>query len=580
MRKYVVKGTDLNKIIENVSKHFGVDINQIKHEIIRKSPELEVKVWIDKDSEDSLEKIPYFIDIREDGIFLKVEEVDENKSLTLKRVFKFLEEKHIKDFDIDKIDESIFNINKFVKIAEYDAEYYQDSEVIIESLNNMEATIKITKPNKGREASYEKVLKLVEEKGIVYGVRKNAIKTVLNDKIFDRKFILAKGKEPIDGIDAKINYTFEDNSVDEIGEDSIKSINFKELNLIHNVAEDGIIAEKIPPIDGTDGIDIYGRPVTAKLAKDIELKAGKNTYVTDDGLYLKSKISGQLIQKGKALNVEPLLSIEGDVDYSTGNVDFLGTVVIKGNVVSGFSVKSGEDIYVEGLVEDCDLHAEGKIIVNNGILGNEDCPRNIYAKEGVKAQFIQHMNIQTGGNVEVSKHILHSTIESGDKVIVTSGSGKIVGGDIKAQNGIECNIAGGPLETPTKFTLDIYSEYIKLESEINKDMLQLEENRYKMEKVVNELEPRMNELPDELKLKVDEAIHELMNINNKFLALQTEREYIEDMRQEIKTKKIRVLQKVYPGVIIKIGRELYLNRGEKIRTDFFINPETNEITER
>ena len=32
MRKYVVKGTDLNKIIENVSKHFGVDINQIKHE--------------------------------------------------------------------------------------------------------------------------------------------------------------------------------------------------------------------------------------------------------------------------------------------------------------------------------------------------------------------------------------------------------------------------------------------------------------------------------------------------------------------------------------------------------------------
>jgi len=581
MRKYIVKGKDLNDLLSKVAKHFEVDVAKIKYEILRKTPELEVKVWTELEG-DVQTKEKFNIEFRDEGIFLEVKRVDEVKSVTLKEILKEIEEKKIKDVDIESVESALYKLNTAVRIADYDKEYYIDSIPIIEVLNSMEATLKITKPKRGRDITVEAILNLCQEKGIVYGIRKKAINTVIQEKIYDQKVILAKGKDVIHGKDASITYSFqtEKKPTTKSKENEEKSVDFKELNWISNIAAEEILASKVPAVTGIEGIDIYGKTIAAKEPKDISLVAGKNTYVTDDGMYLKSKIDGQVIQKGKSITVEPILTINGNVDYSTGNIDFLGSVIVKGNVVAGFSVKSGKDIIVEGLVEDSELIAQGQIIVTNGILGNEEFVNTIFAKESIKAQFIQHMKIKTDGFVEVPKHILHSYIEAGDKVICTSGTGKIIGGEIKAQNGIECNIAGGPFETPTKLILDLYSDLGKEESDINKEMLILEENRFKIEKLLKDIEPIKDQLSDELKEKTDEALKQLAAINNRYVVLQSKRSDIDEQRQLIKANQIKVLQKVYPGVVLKIGREIHLNRAEKIRTDFFIDKETNELTER
>lgn len=587
MRKYIVKGNNLKELLTKVAKHFEVDITKVKYEILRKTPELEVKVWTEHE-EDNANKDNFSFDYRDEGIFLEVKEVDEVKTLTLKRILKEIEERKIKDVDIEAVESALYKLNIPVRIADYDKEYYIDSVPIVEVLNNLEATIKITKPKRGRDVTASQVLAICEEKGIVFGIRKKAINTIIQEKIYDQKVIVAKGKDAIHGVDASIRLSFnsekkqapETKSTSENEKEEVKSVDFKELDWIIDVAADEILATKIPAVEGTDGMDIFGKPIIAKVPKDINLTAGKNTYITEDGLYLKSKIDGQVNQKGKSISVEPILNIQGNVDYSTGNIDFLGTVIIKGNVVSGFSVKAGEDIYVEGLVEDCTLESQGKIVVNNGILGNEEFLHTIYAKEGVKAQFVQHMKIKTDGSLDVSKHILHSYVEVGEKVICTSGTGKIIGGEIKAQKGIECNIAGGPFETPTKLILDVYTEIVKEESEINKEMLILEENKFKIEKLLKDVEPIKDSLPEEMREKTEEALKQLAAINNRYVVLQETRADIEEQRQEIRNQQIKVLNKIYPGVIIKIGREIYLNRVEKIRTDFFIDKESNELTER
>lgn len=587
MRKYIVKGNNLKELLTKVAKHFEVDITKVKYEILRKTPELEVKVWTEHE-EDNANKDNFSFDYRDEGIFLEVKEVDEVKTLTLKRILKEIEERKIKDVDIEAVESALYKLNIPVRIADYDKEYYIDSVPIVEVLNNLEATIKITKPKRGRDVTASQVLAICEEKGIVFGIRKKAINTIIQEKIYDQKVIVAKGKDAIHGVDASIRLSFnsekkqapETKSTSENEKEEVKSVDFKELDWIIDVAADEILATKIPAVEGTDGMDIFGKPIIAKVPKDINLTAGKNTYITEDGLYLKSKIDGQVNQKGKSISVEPILNIQGNVDYSTGNIDFLGTVIIKGDVVSGFSVKAGEDIYVEGLVEDCTLESQGKIVVNNGILGNEEFLHTIYAKEGVKAQFVQHMKIKTDGSLDVSKHILHSYVEVGEKVICTSGTGKIIGGEIKAQKGIECNIAGGPFETPTKLILDVYTEIVKEESEINKEMLILEENKFKIEKLLKDVEPIKDSLPEEMREKTEEALKQLAAINNRYVVLQETRADIEEQRQEIRNQQIKVLNKIYPGVIIKIGREIYLNRVEKIRTDFFIDKESNELTER
>lgn len=579
MKKYVVKGKDLKELLSKVAKHFEVDISKVKYEVLRKTPEFEVKVW--KEDDVSHIKQNFKIELRDEGIFLEVTEIEDSKGLTLKNILKDIENRKIKDVDIVAVEESLYKLGTPIRIASFDKEYYIDSVATIEILNNMEATIKISEPKRGRDVTVEQVLQLAQEKGIIIGLRKKSINTMIQEKIYNKKVILAKGKDVIHGVNAIIKNTFEkeEKIVDKTKKDT-KSSDFIELNWILNTTENEVLSEKIPGVPGVDGIDIFGKVIVSKEPKDVKLVAGKNTFVSDDGLYLRSKINGQIIKKNKSISVEPVLNINGNVDYTTGNIDYIGTVIVKGNVLSGFSIKAGEDIFIEGLVEDCDLHSGGKIVVTNGILGNEDFHKSIYAKEGIQALFIQHMKIRTNGSVEVVKHILHSSVEARDKVLVTSGTGKIIGGEVKAQNGIECNIAGGPFETPTKLVLDVYNEVIKEESELNKEILILEENKYKVEKLLKDTEAIKDQLSEETKLKREEAVKQLIAINNMYVVLESKRNDIEEERQLIKSKEIKVLQKIYPGVIIKIVREIYLNRQEKIRTDFFIDKETNEIKER
>ena len=272
MKKYIVKGTDLPSLLSKVAKHFNVDINKIKYEVLRKTPELEVKVWTEHETE-APEDNNFSIELRDDGIFLTVKEIDDVKSSTLKKILKYMEENKIKDTSIEAIEEALFKLNEAVKIAEFDKEYYIDSVPIIEVFNNMEATLKITKPNKGRETTLESILKLAEEKGIVFGLRKKAIQTMLSEKIYDRKVILAKGKDVKHGTDAIIKYTFQKTSnIENTSSKStkdVKSIDFKELNLFQNVAVDEILAQKIPLTYGEDGIDIFGKTISAKVPKNI-----------------------------------------------------------------------------------------------------------------------------------------------------------------------------------------------------------------------------------------------------------------------------------------------------------------------
>lgn len=584
MKRYIVKGKDKKSLLIKVAKHFQVDPRYIKYEVVRQEPELEMKVWIEK-KEDEKDKIDDFaVEVDENGINLVVYKVDNKKALTLKRILKELEDKKIKDFDLGNVEKALYSLNTKIKIAEYDSEYYIDSEIEIEILNNMEATLLITKPKRGRETTVERVLELCKEKGIEFGVRKKAIKTMIEEKIYDKRAILAKGKDPVHGVDAKIIYTFEKDGDSEENNDNggpeNKKVDFKKLNLIINVEKDEVIGKKIEAKEGEEGMDIFGKAIPARPPKDLSFSVGKNTYVTEDGLYLKSAIDGQVIMKGKLITVEPILNISGNVDYSTGNIDFVGSVIVQGNIVSGFEVKAEGDIIVEGLVEDCALISEGKIVVNNGILGNEEYKHQIYAREGIKAKFIQNMKVKTEGIVEVDKHILHSYVEAKNKIVVTSGQGIIIGGEVISQEGIEANIAGGKYETPTKLSIGIYGDILREESAINTEMIILEENKYKMERIISDLNNKKEILKDKFDEKMAECFKQLTAINNRYAVLEEKRDHIEEQKNSIRSKKIVILQTVYPGVVIRIGRELYLNRAQKIKTEFILDSETMEIVER
>ena len=114
------------------------------------------------------------------------------------------------------------------------------------------------------------------------------------------------------------------------------------------------------------------------------------------GLY--STIDGMVVRTDRdKINVFPVYEVNGNVDYNIGNIDFIGTVVIRGNVLPGFKIRAAGDIRVTGGVEAAELEAEGSIDIIAGIVGQNKA--FIKAGKNVKSSFIQDATIEVAGEL-------------------------------------------------------------------------------------------------------------------------------------------------------------------------------------
>lgn len=71
-----------------------------------------------------------------------------------------------------------------------------------------------------------------------------------------------------------------------------------------------------------------------------------------------------------SLAIESVYEIKEDVSLKTGNIDFNGTVIIRGDVPTGFSIKASGDILIDGLVEAAHIEAKGSVTIVKGIVGS------------------------------------------------------------------------------------------------------------------------------------------------------------------------------------------------------------------
>jgi len=175
----------------------------------------------------------------------------------------------------------------------------------------------------------------------------------------------------------------------------------------------------------------------AAPGKDIAIPLGKNTRLAEDNLTVVAETKGQVLLIKNKINVEPIMTIEGNVSIKTGNITFLGTVYVKGNV------KAAGNIEVKGTVGKASLDAEGDIVVSQGIAGKEG--GHIRAGKSIWSKFIQNIElVEAGDMVIVSDGILNSKIIANHKVICRGKRADIIGSQVTACEGVYARNLGSP----------------------------------------------------------------------------------------------------------------------------------------
>ena len=304
----------------------------------------------------------------------------------------------------------------------------------------------------GQELSRDMIYEALLDQGILFGVNGRLADRLAHDnQRYFNLFLIAQGKPAFDGKNGNIVDYFPRVVERILTVDEYDQVDYTALNLIHNVKEGQEICRLIRPTEGEPGRTVLDTEIPAKPGQSVPLPKGRNTEISEDGTLLLASIAGDVEFTGRSFQVKPVLDVPGNVDFSTGNINFLGDVNIRGDVLSGFTVRAMGNIQVGGVVEaGSSVEAGGDLIVVKGILG--DGSTIIRGQRSIFAKYIENSTIYVRENLQTDC-IVNSRVYSDGEVLVLSGRGTIIGGRIWAAKRINALIVGARSECRTSVVL-------------------------------------------------------------------------------------------------------------------------------
>lgn len=421
------------------------------------------------------------------------------------------------------------------------------------------AYLQFSKKDENFSCTVEDVEGFLQSHNICYGIQRDIIERLASnpEEYFFNKVSIAVGDTAVNGTDGQVvmAVNMDDETERKPIEKADGKVDYKDLMRLSNVRKGQLIAKIILPQPGKPGKTVTGVEIPFKPGKEAHFKVGKNVLVDADQISMYAAIDGliTLTDKGK-INVFPVYEINGDVDYSTGNIDFVGTVVIRGNVLTGFTVKSAGDIRVVGGVEGAELISGGSIEITGGIIGYNK--GHVTASRNVKVSFIQEGTVMAGEDVIVSQSIMHSNIRAGRDVLCSGTKGLIVGGTIQAGEKVVARTIGNSMSTATAIEVGVLPELRNEINDLRQELRLLLENADKTTKalyLLNQLAINGQLSPDKMALRVklnatkQSHLREESRIKGRVLE-------IERMLEDTDKAKVKIIKTIYGGSKIVIGR--------------------------
>lgn len=344
------------------------------------------------------------------------------------------------------------------RIAEIQALERKDSEVELPaecccyvSEDRIAAWLFVFPPvGKGEGLSSETLGKALEKSDVKNGIDTKRVIEILKNPPYFELTSIAFGTPPVQGRDGAVIEKFPHEVVQEILVDENGNADYRSVSYVQNVEKGQMICEIELPVPGTDGMGVDGKVVPAAAVTPAKVPQGRNTQLSEDGLHLFASQSGHLEYVNGAFRVHPVLEIATDVDYSTGNIDFVGDVHIHGDVRENFKVQAKGTIMIDGLVEAATIEAGGDLLISSGVVGDN---RAVLRSAGnVRAKYLESCQVYAGRSV-YADCVVASQICCDGSVIVTSGRGSIIGGNLIAGESVRAKMIGARSGRQTEITL-------------------------------------------------------------------------------------------------------------------------------
>ena len=263
-----------------------------------------------------------------------------------------------------------------------------------------------------------------------------------------------------------------------------------------------------------------------------------------------------LNKRTRKVEVQQNLEIKGDVDYSTGNIDFNGSLLVKGDIKAGFKVKVTGDLEIGGCVEDAEVEAEGSIMVKKGFLGRGK--GIIRGGSDVTVKYIQGQEVICEGDLNIGGELMNGKVRVGGNVNVASRKGAIIGGVIMAQGSVETTQVGNENYTHTEIFVGSEFKLTDRLKQVAKELEQIAENQDKLKKGVYTLSRKKivlkGQLPPEQEAMLGRMQETIKHLPEQKADLEDEKKRLKAESEQHRVAFVKVKKRLYPGVKITIGK--------------------------
>lgn len=486
--------------------------------------------------------------------------VGKGRPIDEKEVLDMIKRPDTESFDVELIHKYIIEgtNGQYETVGTYAHVAAADSTVSVDIAKDaMSATIVVDAPaQSGSELTPEQIERSVKAQGVLAGISMEKILEFVDNPVYNTPYEVASAILPENGHDSYLDYKFitDESKLGSVEDVESGVIDYKKNNKIQNVVEGQVLAVKVLATRGKGGKTVYARYLEAKDGKDIPVQLGANVAFDKDGVTIRATKNGQVLLVNGKITVEPILNLDA-VNIKSGNVDFLGTVIIKGNVEDGFDVKASGDIDIGGTVGKSRIEADGNIIIHQGVFGKNEgsirCGKSLWVK------FIQEMTVDVEENLIATDSLMNCNITAMKNIVVYGKKAQITGGTLFATEEICARTLGSPgggatttltvgVDPRAKKRLDfLLEQQSKLSLELENLQLEidnLENIKKTRKKLPTEKEARLNADND----RKNEILDENKGLTKEINELQ------EHLRELKAIGRVKVEGTTYPGTKIYV----------------------------
>ncbi len=371
-------------------------------------------------------------------------------------------------------------------------------------------------------------------------------------EVLEGRIVVARGKPPDPGEDGRLELLVDlSHGPKKVDKDRV---DFREMNLVVSVKAGTPVVRRIPPRPGQPGYNVWGEVIPPPPVKDVTFSYGEGLKPDARNEVLIAERDGCLVEKQGKLTLVSVYTLEGDVDWESGNVHFYGQkLTITGEVKRGFKVLAEGDVEIGGGVEDgAEIRVKGNLVIG-GLVHGENTYIEATGRAEIKA--IEYARVKVEGSLTVKDYILQARVTTLKSLSVVEEKGLVAAGEVQVGEGAVIRIAGNDSFVPTHIKVGYPAEVLEEMEKIKEQLAILDETTEKLRKAValgmklqkeGKLTPEKAKILKKVQALFREKIREQADMQEKLKKME------EDL-QGYTRHTLQILEKVYPGVKVQIG---------------------------